>query len=923
MYLRKTLLATLIAAAIAAPALAAPGAGVFAKGAGTITTTGSRTDVNVTGTTSRNIALINWSGYNVAPGESVIYATPLTGNRVVVNYDQSGNLSDVNGTVSAPSNLAVVLVNPNGVKIGSSANISARAFSAMRGTVEDGLLAGSIRVVIEPGDMDIAAGAAITAADASNYSAQRIGRTGDDIAITTAPGADRVMLPVSRGFNLDLTDTGAQQWRVPIHLLPAAGRTMIVADGSSLAMEGVTTPGTAQLIVQGRLDDVTLRNSTQGVQLTGGTSQDTQVTLDGYNGRLTATFGIGDLILRGNNANANINAQVFGDTIVDGNVIVGSTELHTRGFGGAQDGWSLTTSGTRELKIFGGPNPALGSNPRSTGTLGLLTTGELHTGTMIGDITIVPAAPDGMSSSAYTYTLGPAVSVGGSRFRIGAYINSTGLFESIGQPALMLDGFTSTSGTQRYDAPFDGARSSAGAGDITVRNSTLTSDATYGSITIGTMGNLAVEASQISADTVRTGGRASSVYTDSEVRGRIAELGYTLVGITPYHTDYLELVGTSVEKRESDLSNRIALYSSGRAVVDADSRLVASGRSGATYAAALGLARPSGSTEGLVRVLQGADLGLNPGDGSGVVVQADVEVVDPAGALGEISNWTAATPSASTSALYVSARETVLDGTLRLDATGAGISTPTEPEPTPPPSIIVNPIPVLPVTGVLAPTPSLITTVLPAAPSAPASWTIDSSTVPSSYVIDPAMIAAPVLPAVNLMPDRWLYSNSVTLPGISGLPTPALTVADLDPLQFLVSQPITTLPSVTTPTLTPSTPALPGISGLPTATLEPDDVDPTRWTLTQPVATLPAVTTPTLTPTTPTLPSVVIDPTAWHFNADVTLPPVVLPTVLPDVPPLPIVSQLSNPLAYSLRIEIAPELAGPVMRGNTLYLGGR
>lgn len=140
--------AAFVALALAGASFAAPTGGTFrpGQGSGTITT-GPATDVTVNSTNMSSIAVIDWGSFNVAAGESVTFTHNVPGRFgiTVVNVDNSGVLSQVNGTIqtalgaSAPATgtTSVVLVNPNGVSIGATAAISTSgAFVATAGTAD-------------------------------------------------------------------------------------------------------------------------------------------------------------------------------------------------------------------------------------------------------------------------------------------------------------------------------------------------------------------------------------------------------------------------------------------------------------------------------------------------------------------------------------------------------------------------------------------------------------------------------------------------------------------------------------------------------------------------------------------------------------------------------------------------------------------
>lgn len=138
--MKKTILAGALLA-LSGGALALPTGGTFVQGSGGITPSGSTLDVNIA-TAPAGVATINWAGFNIGAGEIVNFTSFVNQiNTTVVNVDQSGAMSQILGTLRSSSTVGqrvnVVLVNPNGVNIGSSAAINtAGMFVAAAGTVD-------------------------------------------------------------------------------------------------------------------------------------------------------------------------------------------------------------------------------------------------------------------------------------------------------------------------------------------------------------------------------------------------------------------------------------------------------------------------------------------------------------------------------------------------------------------------------------------------------------------------------------------------------------------------------------------------------------------------------------------------------------------------------------------------------------------
>ena len=123
----KTLITALLTA-FPAVALALPAGGTFGLGNGTIGVYNSGTYLQVY--ISSPVALINWSSFNLAQGETAEF-DPSTSmpSMTVVNVDNQGAASQINGTVIA--NMNFVLVNPDGVTVGPTGQFNAAGAVAL------------------------------------------------------------------------------------------------------------------------------------------------------------------------------------------------------------------------------------------------------------------------------------------------------------------------------------------------------------------------------------------------------------------------------------------------------------------------------------------------------------------------------------------------------------------------------------------------------------------------------------------------------------------------------------------------------------------------------------------------------------------------------------------------------------------------
>lgn len=131
--LKKRILAGLLAGAAAcaaAPALAASGVvpntqlpqgGNFVAGGGTI---GAPSNGQMTITQNTQNSVIKWDGgFNIGANATVNFEGPQNGYNTL-NYDASGNMSQIYGAINANNNGNIYIVNAAGVEIGNSAQIN-------------------------------------------------------------------------------------------------------------------------------------------------------------------------------------------------------------------------------------------------------------------------------------------------------------------------------------------------------------------------------------------------------------------------------------------------------------------------------------------------------------------------------------------------------------------------------------------------------------------------------------------------------------------------------------------------------------------------------------------------------------------------------------------------------------------------------
>ena len=125
-HVRRGSLAALIALALTSSALAMPTGGEVVRGAGDITVNGG-TDFSTIADnatiTANNDGQINWQTFNIGAGETLNFV--IADKRTLVNQVTVAQASDILGTMNQTSGGGnVVLVNPNGIHIGTSAALN-------------------------------------------------------------------------------------------------------------------------------------------------------------------------------------------------------------------------------------------------------------------------------------------------------------------------------------------------------------------------------------------------------------------------------------------------------------------------------------------------------------------------------------------------------------------------------------------------------------------------------------------------------------------------------------------------------------------------------------------------------------------------------------------------------------------------------
>jgi filamentous hemagglutinin family protein len=119
-----------LSSAYAVDPSALPSGHQVAAGQVQVTSSGARMDIQQ----SSNTAILNWQSFNVGSGAKVNIVQP-SSSAALLNRVVGNNPSQIHGQINA--NGQVVLVNPNGVLVGSSGSITASAFTATTFGISD------------------------------------------------------------------------------------------------------------------------------------------------------------------------------------------------------------------------------------------------------------------------------------------------------------------------------------------------------------------------------------------------------------------------------------------------------------------------------------------------------------------------------------------------------------------------------------------------------------------------------------------------------------------------------------------------------------------------------------------------------------------------------------------------------------------
>lgn len=217
--LKKRILAGLLAGAAAcaaAPALAASGVvpntqlpqgGNFVAGGGTIGDPFNG-QMNITQNTQNGV--IKWDGgFNIGANATVNFEGPQNGYNTL-NYDASGNMSQIYGAINANNNGNIYIVNPAGVEISNSAQINVGSLYVSNKYLDNALK----DINTENPDIPTIIKAGITQdtilMSLGNINADKVTFDGDRIVIDTErlkdAGGDAKLIDVKNGLTIRTTN---------------------------------------------------------------------------------------------------------------------------------------------------------------------------------------------------------------------------------------------------------------------------------------------------------------------------------------------------------------------------------------------------------------------------------------------------------------------------------------------------------------------------------------------------------------------------------------------------------------------------------------------------------------------------------------------------------------------------------------------
>ena len=255
-----------------APAYANPQGGVVVGGQAAISAPDAKT-VLVEQSSQR--AIINWQRFDVAADELTRFEQPSAG-AIALNRVQGGDLSTIYGRLEANGRL--VLINPNGVVFGGTAEISTGGLVATTHDIDNARFMAGQYVFDRPGAADgaIVNEGAITAADAGlvAFVAPSVRNAG-----TIAARLGTIEMAGANGFTLDFHGDRLISFPVDAELLVAPGGAgALVENHGALLAEGGTIILSARA-ARGIVENVI--NTDGIIRAASATQQGGRIVLDG------------------------------------------------------------------------------------------------------------------------------------------------------------------------------------------------------------------------------------------------------------------------------------------------------------------------------------------------------------------------------------------------------------------------------------------------------------------------------------------------------------------------------------------------------------------------------------------------------------------------------------------------------------------
>ncbi|MGB8601193.1 MAG: GLUG motif-containing protein [Rhizomicrobium sp.] len=469
-HLRTALLAcTGLCTVVAVPAHALPTGGTIVQGSGNITQTGS-TALNITQTSPKLV--IDWNSFNIAAGETVLFVQP-DQLMQVLNRVSGSAASVILGKLNA--NGTVIIVNPNGILFGATADVNVKAIIATTtGISNANFMAGNL--VFDQTSSSSTASVenrgTITAKDAGLVGLVAPGVENSGV-ITARLG--KVTLAASNSFSVDLygdqlinlvvSDTISQAVTTP----DGQSLKALVSNSGTISADG----GTIMLTANAARNILTTVVNMDGVlQARTVTTQNGKIVLDGGATGTVAVAGTADTTgtNRGEHGGA---ITLTGNNIV---VIDGAKLLASGDAGGG----AVTVGGWSSGTVSVGTGATIDASATGNGNGGTVSVIGGSVATMLGTILAWGGAEGGNGGTIETS--GSTLNVSGSTVDASAPRGNTGSWlldpydltvdtaaaTSIDTALNSGTSVTLTTDASSATTAYGGVTSTSGNGDITI-----------------------------------------------------------------------------------------------------------------------------------------------------------------------------------------------------------------------------------------------------------------------------------------------------------------------------------------------------------------------------------------------------------------------------------------------------------------------